>query len=330
VLQKRRQFLSELLSKEINNEYEVERIAVDCSVSDLIRSNKLGDALSMGLDYKGVMARIDLFRNTLGIRLSSAEAQNKTLFLLNELRTRLDLLSRNMANSTKLLQDFNIEPWNWSLSKWLLSSESERLASLFEPSLWEEHFFQLVVRVEPLQWLAQLPLHDLLELRANCSVESLRQEIISIRQQIKRARSAEVQSLLEGMDTAIQNAFEKHRADMVDLQHRKSTKIAVATGTLGFAAAITITGTIFPPLLIPGAVASLVAGGSVIDLVKSYRQSKMDIAQEQGRPLGLLYSLRDKTKSEAYSEAASRNIYSYALATRLGTPPRFKSHTDGA
>jgi hypothetical protein len=94
---------------------------------------------------------------------------------------------------------------------------------------------------------------------------------------------------------------------------------------------MTIAGTIFPPLLIPGAMASLVAGGSVIDLVKSYRQSERDIAQEQGRPLGQLLRLRDKSKSESYyDEMASHSIYNYAIATRLGILPRFKSHTDGA
>jgi hypothetical protein len=186
------------------------------------------------------------------------------------------------------------------------------------------------VRIEPLQWLTQLPLPDLLELRANCSVESLRQQITSIRQQIKRARSTEIQCLLEEMDATIQNAFAQHSTNLADLKRRRSTKIAVATGTLGFAAAMTIAGTLFPPLLIPGAAASLVAGGSVIDLIKSYHQSKRDIAQEQGRPLGLLYSLRDKTISKAYSEVASRNICSYALATRLGMVPCFKSFTDGA
>ncbi len=320
VLRKRRQLLSELFSGEVKDEEDVRRIASDCPVSVIVGKGELGDAVSLGLSYEGIMTKINMERNLLGTRLSSEEARNDTLFLLNDVATRLDLLSRNIANATRLLQDFHLEPWNWSLCKWLLSSESQRTASLLELSFPEEHFFQLAVRTEPLKWLAQLPLAEVLELRRHCSVDSLRQEMNHIRQRIRRARTADVRSMLKAAGECMKAAFEQHRAALANLRRQRFIRTTAAAGTLGLAAAATIAGTVWPPLLIPGAALSLVAGGNLIDLVKSYSNCNRDIAQEQGRPLGLLCQLHDKRGLEDYYDVAARNVMSYALATRLGAP----------
>ena len=63
VLQRRRQLLSELLSSEVKDEDDVLRIASDCPVSVLVGNEELGDAVSMGLGYEGVMTKINMERN---------------------------------------------------------------------------------------------------------------------------------------------------------------------------------------------------------------------------------------------------------------------------
>ncbi len=318
VLGKRRQLVSEALSRDIADEDDVQKVAADCSVSDLLGNSETAEAIGVKRDHGAVASRIERYRYAIGDRLSLDLARNDTLFLLSDLHTRLHLLTITLARATALHQDFAVPDWDWPLSAWLLSSESKRLASLLQPSLLEEHLHQTVVHVGPLQWLTHLSLNDVLELRRICPVDTLRQEINAARLKVKRARTTEVRGLLLEMTEAVEKAFSQHSTELAHLRRQRVRRAAAAVGALTVAATMTIAGTLFPPLLVPGAIISLVAGGSAIDLIRSLRDSGRDILAEQRRPLAVLLDLRNEARPEEHLEAVARNWASFGQATGRG------------
>jgi len=182
---------------------------------------------------------------------------------------------------------FNV-PDSWFMFTWKLKKDGSQIGQRI--GLDASTAVINALQLDNFRWLGKVPPDKLVQMRNNHELQDLRELFTREVSEIYECNRGELEIVARRVQYNLTKAFEEHKKKIRDVvsEYRKRYRIdipLVITGTIAL-----VTGLFWPP----AALASIVGGGSLLDLKRMHDKHKKQILKTTNKPVGILF--------EAYQE----------------------------
>lgn len=201
-----------------------------------------------------------------------------------DLGARLREFERFATDAYLFSQEPELHEFDSALYEWWFDCSAKIVSHALGASYSTDFAIKLASNSHELGFLKVIEFDDLLKFLSTDPVDSLREDLLVNRINIKRSSN---ESLSESAEIAGKYVLDRIRNfDLSVSDFNKTTSKTSLTegGKTIFSVAVSILSTIFPPI---GAV-SLIWGGSLADLTKARKKSKQDLQNKLDRPIATL------------------------------------------
>jgi hypothetical protein len=225
--------------------------------------------------------------------------------LLYFLGARLQTLMDQGADGTLFSQDVAVNRFKWGLYSWLMGLETREVGALAGTAITETDVFRLGVNSPHLAWLSDVAADQIVELRRQHPVQEIREDFRVGRCQIRSAPFDRLDLAVDQAGKYLSSQLDKHAEALRRLRGRRPWRLGASVAAGAVSTGIAIVATVYPPLAIPGAIASILASKSLYDVWKSNREDVRKLLLQEKRPLGVLVGLRDSALPYGGTETRS-------------------------
>lgn len=192
--------------------------------------------------------------------------------------------------------EFDLAPlfprYTWDLYKWRIENANKTDGKLLG---WEERNLTAIatsIQHENLDWLGNIPLKSMIELRESDFLQDFRTSFRLARKRMTLQEGADFNKMAKDVENAIEKAISDNQADIADLEKQAKVKIINATGSFLTKTGLSIASTWIPPLAIVGMISD--TAGYAKEIIETRKLAK-DLPDRLKRgPWGLMIDAKQK------------------------------------
>jgi pyruvate/2-oxoglutarate dehydrogenase complex dihydrolipoamide dehydrogenase (E3) component len=148
------------------------------------------------------------------------------------------------------------------------------------------------IQHENLDWLGNIPLKSMIELRESDFLQDFRTSFRLARKRMTLQEGADFNKMAKDVENAIEKAISDNQADIADLEKQAKVKIINATGSFLTKTGLSIASTWIPPLAIVGMISD--TAGYAKEIIETRKLAK-DLPDRLKRgPWGLMIDAKQK------------------------------------
>jgi len=185
--------------------------------------------------------------------------------------------------------------YTWSLYKWRIEHANEQDSKILG---WEERKMTAIatsIQHENLDWLGNIPLKSIIELRESGFLSDFRESFRLARKRMTLQEGADFSKIAKEVEKDIEKVISDNQSAILELEKQAKIKVINATGSFLGKTALSIASAWIPPLSIIS-IASDTAGFAK-EIIETRKLTK-DLPERLRRgPLGLMIEAKQKEKS---------------------------------
>jgi hypothetical protein len=214
-----------------------------------------------------------------------------SLFLL--IRGRFSMAAYDLAVNARVASNFVTDfKGVWDSLLWLVKNDNKLINEYCKKNPISKESI-IVGALQQFKWLGEVPLGKIKEMRERGELQEIRAILGQNISELQNVSDEEFFEVGKQVKYNLEEALKKHGTQVKDLNEKYKKRYDIDLASLIVSGSFGIVSALFPPLVLT---ATLIGGGSLLDILKTYANQSEQLQALQKKPIAMLFDAYNKDK----------------------------------